>query len=203
MTKKIIIIILFFTSFNCFSQESIVDKAAKKTCEYLKNLDLENLTKEERNLKLGLYIFKLYNDFQTEFNKEGILLDLSKGEEEGRKFGMKIGTSMIKFCPEILLLLAEDKIDKTASGESAFSSYKGRLKDVSGTILSTISLVDNNKRTQKFIWLNNFEGSDRLIKSYNVKGLKVQIFYKNTEIYAPQLKEYIVKRQVTKIEYLD
>ena len=111
---------------------------------------------------------------------------------------------MVKFCPEALMMLADkdDDEDVVKPKEIEFS-VPGKLKTISGEELSIVSLKDENGKTQKFVWLNNFEGSDRLINSKKIKNLKVNLSYKNVELFSPKLKEYIVRKQITKIEYLD
>ncbi|MCH3883089.1 MULTISPECIES: hypothetical protein [Tenacibaculum] len=201
MNKIFTIIVSLFIALNCYSQdESVVDKVAKKTCEYLEGLDLGSLSADERNMKLGLYIFKMYDEYKADFNKEGIYLDLTKGADEGRKFGVKIGTRMASFCPEALMMFANEEGGE--SDEEKFS-VKGELIELSGIEISKLSLKDNKGKTQKFIWINNFEGSDKLINEEFIQGLKVKLHYRNVEIYSPKLKEYIVKKQISKIEYLD
>jgi hypothetical protein len=199
--KKIVIVFLLL-SINLFSQEkeSILDKASKETCEYIKSIDLEKLTKHERNMKLGLFMIKMYSKYKKEFNGEGIFFDLSKGEEEGRKFGTKFGVHMAKFCPETLILLAKDEVEKEKVKKVL--SLTGNILRIKGKEFATVYMKDTENTTQKFVWLRNFMGSNKLIYAKSIKGLKVKIIYQNIEWYAPKIKEYITKKEITGIEFL-
>ena len=139
----------------------------------------------------------------SSLKKEGIELDLSKGKDGGRDFGEKVGLNMINFCPKALMLLADNDLEDNVNSKEVMFSIVGELKSISGDEISVVSLKDENGKTQKFLWLNNFEGSDRLIISKNIKNLKVKVSYTTIELYSPKLKEYIVRKQISKIEYLD
>ena len=204
--KKIIIVCLLFCG-TVFSQEkeSILNTAAKETCEYLDSLNLNTLTKQERNMKLGVFMFKMYSKYKKEFKEEGITFDLSKGEEEGRKFGIKIGTSMASFCPEALILLAQDEEKKKevkVVKEVVAPSITGEIQKIKGKEYATVYVKDQEGSMQKFVWLRNFMGSNKLIYTNSVKGLKAKISYRNVEWYAPKIKEYITKKEIIKIEFL-
>ena len=69
--------------------------------------------------------------------------------------------------------------------------------------MAAICLADKPRDDNSGVWLNNFEGSDKLINSKKIKNLKVKLSYINVELYSPKLKEYIVRKQISKIEYLD
>lgn len=206
--KKKIALLFFFVSIIGFSQEkeSILDKAAKETCEYLTKEKFEGLSKAQVNMKLGLFMFKVYNKYVKEFNNEGITFDLSKGEDEARKFGEKLGVSMIKFCPEGLIAISkidDKKEDKVEEEVEPTYFVTGELVKISGKDYSVVYLKNKNDETLKFVWLSNFTGSNKLIYTKKVKGLKVKLQYRNLEWYAPKLKEYITKKEIIGIEYLD
>ncbi len=204
--KRIIVLTILFFALAIHSQnESALDSVSKKTCEYLNSKKFKELPKKEKTTSLGLFMLKMYDKHKNSLNKEGIKLEVAKGREGGRELGQKIGINMVKFCPEALIMLAEEDENETEGNLEADEivfSVSGKLKSISGDEISIISLKDENGKTQKFIWLNNFEGSDRLITSNKIKNLKVKVSYKNLEIYSPKLKEYIVRKQITKIEYL-
>ena len=201
MKKSIIILMFLIGSATIFAQETALEKVAKETCEYFQeNKDeLTKLSSNERVTKLGLQIFVLYDKYKDELKKEGIEVELSN-DSSAEDFGEKVGLKMVTFCSDILMSIAEDVGDDEEDAEYA---VEGELSSITGDEISKVSLKDSKGKTQKFIWLNNFEGSDELINTESIKGLRVKISYKNVEIYSPKLKEYIVKKQISKIEYLD
>ena len=202
--KKLILTSLFLIySVNFLAQEikTTVDKIANETCIYFKTNEdeLKKLSSNERVAKLGIKMLSLYDKYREDLKKEGITVDISD-DTSTEAFGEKIGFSMAKFCTEVLIALSEDIPDEDLKVESFI---EGELKTISGKELSIVSLKDKKGKTQKFVWINNFEGSDRLINSENIKGINVKLTYINIELYSPLLKEYIVRKQITKIEYFN
>lgn len=202
--KKISITILFLISFLNISAQEInnaIDKIANETCNYFTEnaAELNQLSSDERTTKLGLKMLTLYDKYKEELIKDGITIDISD-DSSTEAFGEKVGFAMAKYCTEVLIALSEDYTD-----EDDYIEYEtiGELKVITGNELSVVTLIDEQGKTQKFVWINNFEGSDRLINSDSINGLKVKLNYINIEIYSPQLKEYIVRKQVSKIEYLE
>ena len=200
MKKKILLLCLAFTGLISFAQETTLDKISKETCEYLSALDLKTLSSKEKNMELGLYIIKLYTKYEAKLKEEGIFMDLTKGKQGGAEFGEKIGVNMIKFCPDVLIALASED----AKSEEVTSAYlEGTIKKISGEELYTVEIKDTTGKTQKLIWLNNFEGSDELIElEKKAKGKSVKVSYENIEYFSPKLKEYIVRKKITKVEFL-
>lgn len=203
MRIKLLTIVMCFLSVSIFSQESALDKVAKETCEYLTSKEIVNLETSEKTLKLGLHMMTLYTKYKNELNKEGITFDMGNPGNAGRAFGEKIGMNMVKFCPDALIALAsqegfgDDEFDEEVS-----KTITGEIVSVEGDEYSTLIVKDINGRTQKFLWLSNFKGSDKLIETKRPKNLKVNVSYVNVEIYSPKLKEYVVRKQITEIEYL-
>ena len=202
MKKHFLILIIFFGSFNVYSQgKTTIDIIGKETCKYFQKnkKELNNLSRNERVAKLGIKMLSLYDKYKEDLKAEGIEVDISD-DSSTEAFGQKVGISMANHCMDLLLLLSEDFPDE--EDEVSFNVV-GKLKSISGDELSFVSLKDENGKTQKFVWLNNFEGSDKLINSKKIKNLKVKLSYINVELYSPKLKEYIVRKQISKIEYLD
>lgn len=203
--KNILTVLFFFVAINLSAQESTLDKVAKETCEYLNSDDIRDLSKKDKMMKFGVFMFTKYSEYQKEFEAEGIVLDLSKGEESGREFGEKIGISMVKFCPDVLMEFANN-VDPDIT-ENAYEDDKytieGDIVTIKGDEFSTIVVKDHSGRLQKFLWLENFKGSEKLIGNSSIKGLNVEITYQNFECYSPQLEDYVIRKKVIAISYLD
>lgn len=196
--KNIIFIVLLFP-LSMFSQTSIMDKVANATCEYLQKNEIKSLSNDDITIKMGVFLITYYTDHKEEFINEGFEFDLAS-ENGGEELGYKIGMKMAVVCPETIMLLADDDSDSDSAKESFF--IEGKLKYISGDDLSFVHIKDTQGKSQKFVWLGNFVGSDKLIEMANVKNIKVNITYKNTECYSPKLKEYIILKEITEIEYL-
>ena len=203
MIKKITSLLFVLLSFGLLNaQDSAMDKMAMEICEYFTKNEQEfkNMSTDDLTAKLGVQMVQSYLKYQDDLAKEGIKFDLTKGRAEGEKMGAKVGVSMIKFCPDVLMAIAGDEDYE----EEATESYlEGTLKKVTGDDLYVVEVKDTDGKTQKFVWLTNFEGSDKLIElGKEVKGVKVGITYTNLEYFSPKLKEYIVRKKITRLEFL-
>ena len=203
MTKKITSLLFVLLSFGLLNaQDSAMDKMAMEICEYFTKNEQEfkNMSTDDLTAKLGVQMVQSYLKYQDDLAKEGIKFDLTKGRAEGEKMGAKVGVSMIKFCPDVLMAIAGDEDYE----EEATESYlEGTLKKVTGDDLYVVEVKDTDGKTQKFVWLTNFEGSDKLIElGKEVKGVKVGITYTNLEYFSPKLKEHIVRKKITRLEFL-
>jgi hypothetical protein len=202
MLKKGFFFVVVFISLNIFSQETTLDKVSQETCEYLDSDEMKNIDANKRNEKLGLFILNLYNKYEEELDKEGIAVDFYDGSDAGAKFGEKVGINMAKFCPEALIALAEGYNEEPS--EELFE-ITGSLVNVVGNEFSTIILKDEEGKTQKFLWLQNFKGSDRLIQALENLNEEpdVTLIYNNIEFYSPQLKDYIIRKVIVELSFVE
>ena len=203
MNKKIASLLFALLSFGLLNaQDSAMDKMAMEICEYFTKNEQEfkNMSTDDLTAKLGVQMVQSYLKYQDDLAKEGIKFDLTKGRAEGEKMGAKVGVSMIKFCPDVLMAIAGDE---DYEDETTESYLEGTLKKVTGDDLYVVEVKDTDGKTQKFVWLTNFEGSDKLIElGKEVKGIKVGVSYTNLEYFSPKLKEYIVRKKITRLEFL-
>ncbi len=211
--KSIIFVLIFALSINLVgAQESTLDKVAKEVCAYFNdNTDeLKGLSKADLTAKLGVQMIQRCLKYKEELKQDGFEFDISKGREEGKKIGAKIGVSMIKFCPDVLMSLAGKKLDeeiedKKEQKNDDYTTVKGKIKKFTGKEIFMLELKDEGGKTQKFVWLSNFEGSDILLElGYDkAKGKTIQLHYDNIEIFSPKFREYIIRKRIKKIEFLD
>jgi hypothetical protein len=187
MKLKIALIFLLMMSSIVSSQEkeNILDVIAKKTCEYLSSDEIKDLSGEPLAMRMGVKIIQLYDQYKKELNEIGIVFDSDNAEESGRKLGEKVGMNMIKFCPDVLMALVDresvtdDEVDKEMIGKASFledNYVKGKIKKMEGDDIITLVVKDNSGKTQKFLWLENFTGSDKLIETKKVNKLEVMVY---------------------------
>ena len=202
MKKKITILFLFISVY-IFAQEkeSALDKISKLTCEYLTSEKFKSLNKADKTAGLGVFIVSNYSKFQKELAKEGLEFDFSTSDG-GRKFGEKVGVNMLKFCSEALIAFSKLEDDKVEVIKEKPLSISGEILRIKGKEFSTIFVKDSESNIQKFIWLRNFMGSNKLIYANSVKGIKVKIIYKDIEWYSPKIKEYTTRKEIIGIKFL-
>ncbi|WP_139170955.1 hypothetical protein [Lutibacter oricola] len=201
--KLLVFISIIAFSFSGWSQNKVLDEAAEKTCEYMQSDEIKNLSAKEKTQKLGIFMIKFYSENEKKFKKSGIVLDLEKGEAGGREFGKKLGLSMVKFCPDVLMALAGDKKEKTKNEKKNNTSVvEGQIVKLEGKEFATLVIRDFDDKIQKFVWLKNFKGSDKLIQSEIIEFINVRVRYQNIECYSPLLKDYIIRKEIVEIEYI-
>ncbi len=207
MKKIVSLVFTIFCLLNVDAQETTLDKVSLEICEYLEanKEEMDKMSYDEKVASFGLKMMESYIDHKDELEKEGVKFDLSKGASEGEKIGELIGLNMVKHCPAFILALGEEYIenDQSFDGDDV-KVAKGKIKRITGEDLYILEVKDTEGKTQKFVWLTNFEGSDELIELEDKsKGKKVEVSYKNIEFFSPKLKEYIVRKTITKLEFLD
>lgn len=212
MKLKIAVIAFTFCSLVVYSQDKkqeILDRVAKETCEYLGSEEVKGLKGDALAMKMGVKIFALYGKYKKEFNEAGITFDMNNPAESGEKLGEQIGMNMIKFCPDTLIALANDDaftedetVQKIDNPVDESRSFEGNFKSISGKEILTLSIIDTSGKTQKFVWISNFKGSDRLMDTAKATNTKVKVYFENIEMYSPELQDYVVRKQITQIDYL-
>ena len=203
--KNILIIFVFLVGFNVNAQETTLDLIAKNTCEYLQSEEVTSLSGNDKTTKLGLFIINQYNIHKDALISEGIELDFTD-ENGARAFGERVGMNMVKFCAaELIALAGNDEDDDELVDESETQLFVGEIMAIKGSEFSFIQVKAPNGISQKFLWLGNFIGSERLISQTwdTIIGMKVKVTYKNTECFSPKLVEYIIRKEIVQIEYLD
>ena len=200
--KHLIFCSVFFILAYGQSQESAIDKIAQKTCEYIDTEEMANLNQSQKTAKLGVFILSQYSDFKDELEKEGIVVDYSDTNST-REFGEKVGFAMVDVCPKSLMSLANMEELKENYNEGSHESFIGNIESIKGDDFSFVQVKNSEGIVQNFLWLSNFKGSERLISDNSVIGTEVKIKYKNTECFSPKLKEYINRKEIVEIEYLD
>lgn len=203
----LLLVIILFNVLNVIAQDSAMDKVTKETCEYFNNnlQDIKSSSKTERLSKLGLKILEIYQKNKKALNAEGIVVDLGDQNSIG-KFGEMVGMRMALECPDAIMVLMEDFSDEDIMSDEPETqdAFEGSIKKISGEELLVIEVKDTQGKTQKVVWLTNFEGSDELL-DLDKKALKkkVKVYYSNMEFFSPKLKEYVIRKKITKLEFLD
>ena len=209
MKKVLFVLLLLLVTKIQAQEESALDKVARETCEYFEGRDEEFKTMSANEIigEFGIKMVELYLENKDAFDKEGLIFDLSKGASEGERLGEMVGLKMVTYCPSFLMVLASNEevqeiIDEPDAPVRVMTS--GKIKKLYGDEINFLEVKGNDGKTQKFVWLTNFEGSDELLSVYdNVKGKKVNVTYENIEFFSPKLKEYITRKKITKIEFLE
>ncbi len=205
MIKEIIlsIFILNFTILFAQTEEEAYEILANETCECINKIGL-NKDKTEIQRNLGICMLNSFEKNKEKFEKENLNLKMND-YQSGKALGEKVGVKMAVICPEVFMaFMDEDTVDEYNDSTTKFTSILGVIKSISDGDVSYITIIDSDNKKQKFIWLRNFEGSDKIIENEKaVIGKKVKIEFVNTECYIPKMKEYYMLKEIVKMEFIE
>jgi hypothetical protein len=199
--KKIYLLLLVIAN-QSFSQD-VMDIITNETCECIKakNIDLDKIEASELQMQLGLCVLQSYSNHKEELPKsKRVFLDNGAQME---KLGEEIGMKMITFCPDIILAIGKNEIDKNKSNEvlDVLSlSSTGLLIERKKDGFLTIRIKEESGRINDFILIKNFENayliSDDVLK-INTK-VKVDFYYE--DIYDLKLNKFINSKVLLDIQ---
>ncbi len=205
MLKKTILlaVILNFTSLFAQTEDEAYVILANETCECINKKGLD-MTKNQIKANLGVCMLNSLGRNKEKFKKANLHFSMND-YESGRALGEKVGVKMAVICPEVFMVFMDeettDKFDDTATKPTTIS---GVIKSISDGDISYIAIFDLNNKVQQFIWLRNFEGSDKVIENEKaVIGKKVKIEFVNTECYIPKMKKYYMLKEIVKMEFIE
>ncbi len=196
---RILIIALFSLFILPLQSQGIIDKLANLTCECMEDTGFENKTQEETtNIMtdcLTQHLITNVGELQKELNVE--ITD----QEAMRQVGEKIGAKMANICPSTIMALAGGTEALIEDNDNVVS---GRITDISGGGLTTISIVNEIDETVKLLWFTSFEGDEPLLALKNEAiGKKVAVQYEELEIYSPKERKYITRKIITALVFED
>jgi hypothetical protein len=199
-----IIITFVLLSLSIFSQgqmtkDSLLRKMADEVCVELQGLDLKGKSREKIEMELGMAMMPVVFNYEKEIDKTfGIKL---KGEKDGQAIGKLLGVQLVKSCPTFLNFFLENpevtkeivnENDESMDEELGILSKKGTLEKIVKGEFTYLQVKSQDGKTEKFWWLEHFEGADGLLKSPNDFLNKTYVFkYTEKEVYNAVLNDYI------------
>jgi hypothetical protein len=203
MTNKIMLIFAAMLLLAApVSAQDLLDKLADYSCNCLSQKNLDNASTEEIQMQMGFCIMEAVGKYPDEFQKAYGSLDPSD-QAAMTKLGEDIGMKMAFKCPNTLMKLAVMETQTTTTSTvTTVSTLKGTLKAVEGDDFSQLVIRDEAGRTHKLLWLEYFNGSERLISSpEKAIGRQVTVQYETIECYSPKVNDYINCKAVKEVTY--
>lgn len=204
--KTTTIICFILCSVNIFAQDAL-DAIAQETCDCLEGKDLSNMSQEDSSVEVGMCMMSSLSTRQDKITELGIdITDQSSME----KFGEKIGMKMAVKCPKVLMgmgMMRSETTTTTTTKTMTSTSEKaqvmtGKVKAIEGDEFSVVVIEDETGRSQKFLWLRYFAGSEKLMENpKSVIGKSVKVKFSNIEVYSPKAKEYFNRKELKGIEF--
>ncbi|CAM3534836.1 hypothetical protein FLGE108171_02000 [Flavobacterium gelidilacus] len=194
-------IIIFFFSFNSYSQQLLIDVIAEETCDCInkKNLNLEESSSNDLAATLTTCMFASYQTNIDKF-KENEKLNFSDSKQM-RGFGEKVGLSMVKYCPNFIIELGKMK-DDFGSDEEEVESYEsitGKIKLITSEKYLTIKLVEDSGKTTDFFLLNDFDNSYLITDKILKKDDKIEVYFYEIDLYDTKLNKFLPQKIISDI----
>ena len=144
-------------------------------------------------------------------NHADLLMDVAKeqnvevtDEPAMSKVGVEIGKNLMKQkCGSFMQLAMKMGKDDDAEGTGA-QVTTGVFKRIDTKGFNYIVITDKAAAEKSFIWLRQFSGSEKFIDASPAKlaGKKLQITWKDLEVYLPQAKGYYTVKEIVSIDIL-
>ena len=199
--KKVFLLFVVFANFS-FAQD-VMDKITIETCECIKakNLDLEKVAPSELQMQLGLCMMQSYSNHKEKLPKsKRALLD---NDEQMEKFGEEIGMKMITHCPDILMAIGKNEIQKNEESEvveTQILSSTGQLIERKIDGFLTIRIKEESGRINDFILVKNFDNAFLISDDVLKVNSKVKVDFYYEDIYDSKLNKFVNSKVLLDIQ---
>ena len=183
-----------------FSQD-IIDTIAIETCRCLENVTFSK-DQEQMNMQLGLCLIESAEPYKSEL-KEFYNIDLNRiAGRDGKKIGEMVGVKMVVYCPDVFLRITG--ADTVAEEEIETLTMTGIIDNIEPGQFYTVTLIDENQRRYKLLWLFDFDESYTLLGAIENAGKRrIEISYIETELFDATLNEARSFRVIAAIRWLE
>lgn len=213
ITNLICLVLFFvFTTNASFAQkDKMTTKAAEDVCDCLEKQNMKDKTAEEAKTIFGqCFMEKAFSHFSDIAKENGIdasNIDRETGEKIGMALGMKMATLGCKPYLDFALAQAEKNDDATPPPPPAKDLEEGyttgKIVRVDKNNYAYIVIKDDNGKEQRFLWLYNFENSDKFTSdAAQMIGKEVEIGWQQEEIFLPSENAYFDMKIITELEEL-
>ena len=200
---KTIIIAFGILCYTSVSAQEFLDTMAVRACACVKEIDIKNLDPATIELELGLCVMKDVDQFREQIKTE-LKIDFNTGigEENGRRFGEIIGARMASICSDFFLKLHQQGFLDNEEEEAESITIEANIRSINKGQFITVTAEDGKKRKYNLIWLFAFENSyDLLQDQKTLKNKKVDISYKEMDLFDPNIEEYRKFKVITSINW--
>ncbi len=202
-TSKVFALTLALLGSFVLNGQEVLDKIAKDACACMAEKDLSGKDKEAIQMEVSLCLMQKMGTYQSEL-QEQLNVDFSN-QASLQEMGQKVGMKMAATCPETMMKIAQ--VQSSGSGPvtvEAVTRLEGTVVGIEGDEFTFLSVQDAAGRTQKFLWLRYFEGSDAFLSNPKaLVGKKVRLSYTPLEAFSPKLNEYLQRNEIRSLEIVN
>jgi hypothetical protein len=180
--------------------QDAIDKMANKLCECVEQFNAEKLSTQEMQMKMSACIMEGIGQL-SDAEREALKVDVSD-QESMMDFGQRIGMRAAGQYPEVMMRFAQSQGQGGAVVETR-SVVEGTFQGLETGEFAYLLIKTTGGQPQKLLWLRYFDGAEQLNTPSSLKGKKVRVTFSTLSAYSPQLKDYIDRKEVRKLEVLD
>lgn len=171
-------------------KEELLDVISMETCDCInkKNIDFAEIERTKLELEFGFCVMESYAKRKNDAEKYlGVTLS---DEASLEKLGEDIAFKMMNNCPDIILALAGQYVEDELEEIEESMTMIGDVVGLTSSQFNILSVKDKDNRTQKFLWLEYFEGEELLKDIAKLKKETVKVSFFNLELFDPKINEY-------------
>lgn len=180
--------------------QDIKDKLAAEACDCIGEKDTDGMSTEDLQMQLSMCLMEAVGNNQAAFQEEYGTLNPSD-QETMQQLGQDIGMRMVTKCPQYMMKLANQQAPPASAAPEQKNVLSGTVKAVGGDEVGIVTVVEDNGRSHKLLWLDFFPGSDRLQNASEAIGKKVMVEFQEMEIYSPKAQEYFKRKKIVGIRF--
>lgn len=180
--------------------QDATDKMANKLCECIEQFNAEKLSTQEMQMKMSTCIIEGLGQL-SDAEREALRVDVSD-QQSMMDFAQRIGMRAANRCPEVMMQFAQSQGQGGAAVETR-SVMEGTFQGLEAGEFAYLLIKAPGGQPQKLLWLRYFDGAEQLKDPASLKGKKVRVTFSTLSAYSPQLKDYIDRKEVRKLEVLD
>jgi hypothetical protein len=178
----------------------VEQRMADSLCNAVNRLDISKVTTKQEAINaytqcVGSYV-DILQDLATEKKA-----DMSNTDEM-QKVGVDLAKDLnVMKCSNFIKL--ETIMAKNANSDVTASTTSGIFKRIDTKGFNYIVISEANGSEKSFLWFRQFHNSERFISdAAELTGKKLEITWKEVEVYLPQAKGYYNLKEITGIEVL-
>lgn len=78
----------------------------------------------------------------------------------------------------------------------------GRLVKVMGNELSYLCVLDETEKMHYFLWMDHFEGADKILEPNGWQNANVVVYYNKIDLYSYKINAYTEKNKIVEVQFL-
>lgn len=177
-------------------EQAIYEKLANQTCECVTEKKTAKLAELEISFCIVSSLEKL-SDEERKVIKYNTDSDISLD-----KVCEQIGIKMVGICSKIFsdMLQDEETSENVITEEVIDPTSIGTFQSMVFNQFNTIVTLDSENQKKEFIWLFPFEDDTIFIKNKIVKGDKIEVKYRELNLFDPKINDYKIYNEILEVK---